>query len=41
VSSAAFASPLSARPAGEYDSGPYPYIRWRVTEVEQNRPGRY
>ena len=25
----------------EYDSGPYPYIRWRVTEVEQNRPGRY
>jgi hypothetical protein len=25
----------------EYDSGPYPYIRWRVTEVEQNRPVRY
>jgi hypothetical protein len=24
----------------EYDSGPYPYIRWRVTDVEQDRPAR-
>jgi hypothetical protein len=25
----------------EYDSGPYPYIRWRLTDLEQNRPARY
>jgi hypothetical protein len=25
----------------EYDAGPYPYIRWRVTDLEQNRPTRY
>jgi hypothetical protein len=25
----------------EYDSGPHPYIRWRITDVEQDRPARY
>jgi hypothetical protein len=25
----------------EYDSGPYPYIRWRIIHVEQDRPSRY
>jgi hypothetical protein len=25
----------------EYDSGPYPYIRWHLTDLEQNRPARY
>jgi hypothetical protein len=25
----------------EYDSGPSPYIRWRVTDLEQDRPARY
>jgi hypothetical protein len=25
----------------EYDSGPYPYIRWRITDLEQDRPYRY
>jgi hypothetical protein len=25
----------------EYDAGPYPYIRWRVTDLEHNRPARY
>ena len=25
----------------EYDSGPYPYIRWRITDLEQDRPARY
>jgi hypothetical protein len=25
----------------EYHTGPSPYIRWRVTDVEQDRPARY
>ena len=25
----------------EYDSGPYPYIRWRITDLECDRPSRY
>jgi hypothetical protein len=25
----------------EYDAGPSPYIRWRVTDLEQDRPARY
>jgi hypothetical protein len=25
----------------EYDSGHYPYIRWHLTDLEQNRPARY
>jgi hypothetical protein len=25
----------------EYDSGPYPYIRWHLTDLEQNQPARY
>jgi hypothetical protein len=25
----------------EYDSGPYPYIRWYLTDLEQNQPARY
>jgi hypothetical protein len=25
----------------EYDSGPYPYIRWRITDLEQDQPYRY
>ncbi|HEX5384876.1 MAG TPA: DUF6544 family protein [Propionibacteriaceae bacterium] len=25
----------------EYDSGPYPYIRWHLTDLEQDLPARY
>jgi hypothetical protein len=25
----------------EYDSGPDPYIRWRITDLEHDRPARY
>jgi hypothetical protein len=25
----------------EYESGPYPYIRWRITDVERDRPVRF
>jgi hypothetical protein len=25
----------------EYDSGHYPYIRWHLSDLEQNRPARY
>ena len=33
--------PVAGEARWEYDSGPSPYIRWRVTDVEQNRPARY
>jgi hypothetical protein len=25
----------------DYESGPYPYIRWRITTLEHNRPTRF
>jgi hypothetical protein len=25
----------------EYDSGPHPYIRWHLADLEQNQPARY
>lgn len=33
--------PVSGEARWEYESGPYPYIRWRITELEQNRPARF
>jgi hypothetical protein len=33
--------PAEGEARWEYDSGPSPYIRWRVTAVEQNQPARY
>jgi hypothetical protein len=33
--------PVVGEARWEYDSGPSPYIRWRVTDLEQDRPARY
>ncbi len=33
--------PVSGEARWEYESGPYPYIRWRITELEQNRLVRF
>jgi hypothetical protein len=33
--------PAAGKARWEYDSGPYPYIRWRITDLEQDRPYRY
>jgi hypothetical protein len=33
--------PATGEARWEYESGPYPYIRWRITELEQNRPVRF
>jgi uncharacterized protein DUF6544 len=33
--------PAAGEARWEYDSGPYPYIRWRITDLEQDRPYRY
>jgi hypothetical protein len=33
--------PVVGEARWEYDLGPYRYIRWRVTDVEQDRPARY
>lgn len=32
---------VSGEARWEYDSGPFPYIRWRITALEQNRPARF
>jgi hypothetical protein len=33
--------PTSGEALWEYDAGPSPYIRWRVTTIELNRPARF
>jgi hypothetical protein len=33
--------PVSGEARWEYASGPYPYIRWRITAIEQDRPSRF
>jgi hypothetical protein len=33
--------PASGEARWEYATGPYPYIRWRITTVEPDRPGRF
>jgi hypothetical protein len=33
--------PASGEARWEYDTGPYPYIRWRITAIEHNRPERF
>lgn len=33
--------PVVGEARWEYESGPSPYIRWRVTDLEQDRPARY
>ena len=33
--------PAAGEARWEYDAGPSPYIRWRVTDVEQDRSARY
>lgn len=30
--------PSAGEARWEYDTGPYPYIRWRITAIEHNRP---
>jgi hypothetical protein len=32
--------PASGEARWEYDTGPYPYIRWRITNIEPNRSAR-
>jgi hypothetical protein len=33
--------PASGEARWEYESGPYPYIRWRITAIERDRPSRF
>ena len=33
--------PVTGEARWEYDSGPYPYIRWRITTIEVNRATRF
>lgn len=33
--------PASGEARWEYESGPYPYIRWRITSIERDRPSRF
>jgi hypothetical protein len=33
--------PASGEARWEYDSGPSPYIRWRITAIEPDRPARF
>jgi hypothetical protein len=33
--------PALGEARSEYQSGPYPYIRWRITDIEHDRPARY
>lgn len=33
--------PAAGEARWEYKTGPYPYIRWQITNVEQDRPTRY
>ena len=33
--------PSSGEARWEYDTGPYPYIRWRITTIEHNRPTQF
>jgi hypothetical protein len=33
--------PVSGEARWEYDTGPYPYIRWRITTIEPNRAARF
>lgn len=33
--------PASGEARWEYESGPYPYIRWRITTIEHDRPTRF
>jgi hypothetical protein len=33
--------PVAGEARWEYASGPFPYIRWTITNLEQNRPARY
>jgi hypothetical protein len=32
--------PASGEARWDYESGPYPYIRWRITEIEHDHPDR-
>jgi hypothetical protein len=33
--------PAAGEARWEYESGPYPYIRWRIVDAQQDRPSRY
>jgi hypothetical protein len=33
--------PVSGEARWDYESGPYPYIRWRVTTIERDHPSRF
>jgi Family of unknown function (DUF6544) len=33
--------PVSGEARWEYDTGPYPYIRWRITALDHDRPARF
>ena len=33
--------PVAGEARWEYESGPYPYIRWRITTIEHDRPNRF
>jgi hypothetical protein len=33
--------PVTGEARWEYDTGPYPYIRWRITALEPNRAARF
>jgi hypothetical protein len=33
--------PVVGEARWEYDTGPAPYIRWRITDLERNQPARY
>ena len=33
--------PVSGEARWEYETGPFPYIRWRITALERDRPARF
>jgi hypothetical protein len=33
--------PASGEARWEYDTGPFPYIRWRITAIEPDPPGQF
>jgi hypothetical protein len=33
--------PATGEARWDYDTGPYPYIRWRITAIEHDRPARF